>query len=231
MSGRLFLCGGGNETQTFQVDEVFLQNVNKILYVPVAWPSDDFDGCLLWFTRAMFSHKSVKIEMLTDLNKDVDLKQYGAVYIGGGNTFKLLKRIKESSFDKKLLRYYNAGGIVYGGSAGAIIWGRDINTALLCYDRDVNAVALKDTSGLDVLGGIDVQVHYHDNESTGHQEYIAKTGRSIVAIPEESALLVENGKMKVVGTKPITMITETSLKSYPVGGEVRLHGGGQKVKK
>jgi len=49
------------------------------------------------------------------------LQKYDTVYIGGGDTFKLLKLIRESGFDEKLLRYYKSGGAIYGGSAGAII--------------------------------------------------------------------------------------------------------------
>lgn len=69
MGGRLFLSGGGDEQQTFELDEILLKDVKTILYIPVAWPNEDFDSCLKWFTAAMEQHKKVKIEMLTDLNK------------------------------------------------------------------------------------------------------------------------------------------------------------------
>lgn len=121
--GKLFLSGGGDEMQTFELDEIFLKSVNKILYIPLAWPNNDYKSCLKWFSNAMNQHKRVEIQMLTDLNDDINLKDYDAVYIGGGNTFKLLKAMKDSGFDKKLFDYYNSGGTVYGGSAGAVIWG------------------------------------------------------------------------------------------------------------
>jgi dipeptidase E len=224
MKGRLVLSGGGNEKQTFALDEIFLKGVGKILYIPVAWPNDDFASCLNWFSNAMSAHKHVDIEMLTDLRKDTELNDYDAVYIGGGNTFKLLKRIKESGFDKKLLDYYNSGGTAYGGSAGALIWGRDIEIAKICADNDANLVGLKNTSGFDVLRGLDIQCHYEPSQLKEHQEYIAMSGRNVVAIPEESALLLENGKVKVIGLKPVTLITNTASKDYEVNEEIRLLG-------
>jgi len=222
MSGRLFLSGGGDEQQTFELDELFLKDVKTILYIPVAWPNEDFDSCLKWFTTAMEQHKKVKIEMLTDLNKSPDLADYDAVYIGGGNTFKLLKKIRESSFDKKLSEYYHSGGTVYGGSAGAIIWGNDINIASICMDADVNLVGLKDTRGFDVLNGIDVQCHYEQDQAQEHQQYIEKSGRNVIAIPEESALLVSDAGAMVIGTMPVSFITRTVVKEYSADEMIKL---------
>jgi len=222
MTGKLFLSGGGNEKQTLKFDEEFLRGIKKILYVPIAWKDDDFESCRKWFTNAMRQHKKVDIDMLTDLTKLPNLEHYDAVYIGGGNTFKLLKSIKESGFDRKLFEYYNNGGTVYGGSAGAIIWGRDIDIALICDDVDSNDVNLKDTKGFNEIKGYDIQCHYNNSQLEEHKEFIKKTKRKVVAIPEESALLVENGEYKVIGLKSITIITQDAEKSFSPGTNISL---------
>lgn len=222
MKGRLFLSGGGNQKQTYALDEIFSKGIKKILYIPVAWKNNDFESCLKWFNHMLSLHKKkAEVKMLIDLNEKVDLEDYDAVYIGGGNTFKLLKKIKESKFNKKLLDYYKKGGTIYGGSAGAIIQGADIKTALLCKDKDVNNVGLKNTSGLNLINNFDIQCHFEDNQLKEHQEYIKKTKREIIAIPEESALLVENKKLKVIGIKPITIITKKGSKKYQVGETIK----------
>ncbi len=213
---KLILSGGGNEKQTYMLDEVFLKNINKILYIPVAWKNDDFESCLKWFKNMVSQHKKVEIDMLTDLSKDINLQDYDAVYIGGGNTFKLLKKIKDNKFDKKLTDYYKSKGTIYGGSAGALILGADIKTAFLCRDKDVNAVNLKDTSGLNLVKDYDIQCHFEEDQVQEHQEYIKKTKRNIIAIPEESSVFIENNKIKVVGLKPVTLIKELSSKTYQV---------------
>jgi len=217
MVGRLILSGGGNEKQTYVLDEVFLKNVNKILYIPIAWKNDDFKSCLKWFKNMISQHnKKVRITMLTDLSKNIKLENYDAVYIGGGNTFKLLNKIKENKFDKKLLDFYKKGKTIYGGSAGAIIFGNNINTALICKDADINEVKLKDSSGLNLINNYDIQCHFEDAQIKEHQEFIKKTGREIIAIPEESSVLVENNKIKVVGLKPVTVIAKECTRKIKV---------------
>ncbi len=222
MAGKIFLSGGGHERHTFELDEVFLEGVNSILYIPIAWANEDFGSCLRWLTNAISQHRdNVKIEMLTDLNKDVNLGDYDAVYIGGGNTFKLLKKIRESRFDRKLLDYHAAGGTIYGGSAGAMIWGRDISIGLICSDVDVNEVGLTDTRGFDVLKGMDVQCHYRSDELEVNWRYVAQNGRNVVALPNESGLLLENGKITVLGTKPVSLITKSGSTEYRPNQELK----------
>lgn len=220
---RLILSGGGNEKQTFALDEIFLKNIKKILYIPLAWKNGDFQSCLKWFKNMISIHKKLlKISMLTDFSKPVRLEDYDAVYIGGGNTFKLLEKIKDSRFDHELIEYYQHGGTIYGGSAGAIIFGADINTASLCKDADVNQVGLEDTSGLNLVNNLDIQCHFEDNQIGEHQEYIRKTRRSVIAIPEESALLIENNKIRVIGGNPVTLITLSQSKKFKPGEEIKL---------
>lgn len=222
MKGKIFLSGGGGFKQTYDFDKLFLKNLKSIIYIPIAWKNNNFKGCLKWFKGFLKAHKShVNVTMIVNLKNKINLKNYDAVYIGGGNTFKLLKKIKESKFDKQLLNYYKSGGIIYGGSAGAIIWGKDIGAALICKDADVNEVRLKNTKGLNLLKGLDIQCHFENNQLKEHIKFIKKTKRSVIAIPEESALLVENNKYKVVGTKPITLITKNKIKKYKLGNFIK----------
>jgi len=217
MTGKLILSGGGNEKQTYLLDEVFLKNVNKILYIPLAWKNDDFESCLKWFRCMISQHKKVKVDMLADLSKEVNLQNYDAVYIGGGNTFKLLKKIKNYRFDKKLIEYCNNGGVIYGGSAGAIIIGKDIKIALICKDKDANKVKLKDTKGLNLAKDYYIQCHFEDSQIEEHKKFIGKSKKKIIAIPEESSIFIENDRLKVVGLKPITIIAKSQIKKYEVG--------------
>lgn len=223
MTGQLFLAGGGNEKQSRTIDEIFLRNVKKILYIPWAWPDDNFEACKKWFSRMIQKHRNdVQTDALTTIESPENLDQYDAIYIGGGNTFKLLKRLRESGLGKKLKDYYQNRGVIYGGSAGAIILGKNIETALLCKDKDVNLVKLQNLSALNLAMGCDIQCHYEPEQLKEHQIHAAKTGRNIIAIPEESAVLVKDNKFKAIGTKPITLITEGSAKEYQPGEHIQI---------
>lgn len=225
MEGRLFLSGGGNEKQTEALDEIFLKDIKKILYIPLAWPNNDFDSCLKWLTSLIDQHKKreTEIDMIIDLNKEINLENYDAVYIGGGNTFKLLKKIRESNFDKKLIDYYKKGGTIYGGSAGAIIFGKDINIALICKDRDVNNVNLKDTGGLNLLNGAYIQCHFEEDQIDEHKKFIDENNaKEIICIPEESALMITAQGAQAIGLKPIIIISKQEVKRYEVKEQITL---------
>ena len=71
---------------------------------------------------------------------------YACLYIGGGNTYKLLNDLKVSGAFDKIKKYLlEDNGIVYGGSAGAIIFGKDLDS---CNTDDENEVGLDDNTGL-----------------------------------------------------------------------------------
>lgn len=139
--------------------------------------------------------------MWTDLNnkKETDLKQYDAIYIGGGNTYKLLKTIQETKFDKILTNFYKNGGIIYGGSAGAIICGYDIKT--VSEENEINYVY---NNGLNLISNSSLICHYQPNLNNKIFKYIKKNKRQVIAIPEKSGLIIKNGNnVSVAGYEPV----------------------------
>tara|TARA_Y100000310_G_scaffold303059_1_gene341036 strand:- start:3129 stop:3788 length:660 start_codon:yes stop_codon:yes gene_type:complete len=219
MAGKLYLSGGGAEEDLWKI---LFKNINRVLYIPLAWPNDDFESCLEWFKEQTRNFKNLRIDMVTDSNKPVELSSYDLVFVGGGNTFKLLKRLRESGFEEKLIDYYNNGGSVYGGSAGAIIWGNTIETALICKDKDKNEVKLKNIKGFNKINNYDIQCHFEPDQVEEHQEYITKTGRNVIAIPEGSFILVESSQYNAKGKKPITVITKENSIDYQPDSVIHL---------
>lgn len=192
------------------------------MYIPLAWSNDDFDSCLDWFNGWIKNYGEFDVDMVRDWREDIDFGKYDVVYIGGGNTFKLLQRLRKGGLDKKLVDYYNIGGLIFGGSAGAIIWGNNIDIALICEDADENKVGLQDTSGFDFVSGYDIQCHYADDQEKEHLAHIRKTGRNVVGIPEESAVVVSDDGFKVIGEKGVSVIRKDSIKKYNPGEMLEL---------
>ena len=205
---RLLLSGGGDAKDVIPIDEFFISQIDlerTVLYIPVAMEADayTYDQCLKWFT-GVYRHLGVKnIEMCVDLNQAQLGEKYSAVFIGGGNTFKLLKEIKASGFDEKLVDYLNQGGFVYGGSAGSIIFGKDI----MCAEyADENKIGLKDTAGLNLIKGFDLCCHYGTGDESKNifernaiEKYIEQ-GNDIIALPEHCALFVEGNAISFMGS-------------------------------
>ena len=194
---RLLLSGGSDPEDVVPLDELFVSQIDlnvPTLYIPIAMETHVFsyDECLDWFTKTYRPYGLRHIEMCTDLHSIQNINQYAAIFIGGGNTFKLLKAIKDSQFDTKLMKYLNNDGFVYGGSAGAIIFGSSIKTAEYA---DVNNVGLTDLSGLDLAGGRDIICHYSHKDN----QYIKNYHNDLFVLYEASGLFIQCGKVEAVG--------------------------------
>ena len=193
----LLLSGGGNPEQVIPLDKFFAEQIDRsrpVLYIPVAMEKHvyTYEQCVEWFSSTYKTFGIENVEMCTDLNKVKPLEKYTAVFIGGGNTFKLLREIKESGFDKKLTKYLNNGGFIYGGSAGAIIFGKTVKTAS-CFDE--NKVGLSDFSGLNMANGKDIFCHYAKESD----DFINDYDGEMYILYEESGLFIENGEAKSIG--------------------------------
>lgn len=64
-----------------------------------------YDDCFKWFKSTYAEYGIVNIEMCTELDKKINLNDYSAIFIGGGNTFKLINEMRKTGFDKKIIDY------------------------------------------------------------------------------------------------------------------------------
>ena len=157
---RLILAGGGEAADSVSLDRLFARWAanGTVLYWPFAL-DPPLDACLEWFgsTYGPLGVRDVVMWHSLDEITDADLNDYAGIYIGGGNTYSLLDAIRRSGAADRLAGYVQSGHVVYGGSAGAIVLGSDIDTA---RHMDPNDVGLEDTAGLDLVCGYAVWCHY-----------------------------------------------------------------------
>ena len=120
-----------------------------------------YDSCYKWFECEIKQVGLKEFEMVRskeELSKK-DFSSYSAIFIGGGNTYKLLSDIKACSNYEKIVEYIKNGGTVFGGSAGAIIFGKDIDC---CSLDDKNKIGLKDTRGFNLLSDYSILCHLNN---------------------------------------------------------------------
>ncbi len=192
---KLILSGGTGEKNEENLNSFFLKLVkNKsILYIPIARETEDYSECYDWISSVL---PEKKINMLVDFKlQKVNLKNFGGIYIGGGNTFKLLKEIKENKFDKELAKFK---GIIFGGSAGAIIFGRNIETAEWGNIKDKNKVKLRDLNCLNLINGYNIKAHYLKKEKDETIRFVKKTKTPIIALPEDSGIYFDGREIKPI---------------------------------
>ena len=174
-----------------------------------------YDSCYEWINEELAQVQLSGIDMVRSFEELVqkDYDNYCALFIGGGNTYKLLKGIKDSGAFEKIKEFINNGGIVIGGSAGAVIFGCDID---IISTMDPNDVALIDTKGFNVMKGVSIFPHYTNTKSKLSEEenlarlnnftnaikHFSMTNGDVIAIPEEDAIFVNNGELEILGNRP-----------------------------
>ncbi len=207
---KLILNGGGIGDKVKDARNLLneiIDNNKKILYIPFAWPDDTYKGCLEFMTKELADVDKLGIDMVTSANEllSKNFNDYACLYIGGGNTYKLLSILKETGNYDKIKNYLvNDNGIVYGGSAGAIIFGADLDS---CNTDDENEVGLIDNTGFNMIKGYSLLCHYTSRNaertklSTDYLLELSKL-KPIYAIPEEDTIYVEDDKIHFIGTIP-----------------------------
>lgn len=217
---RIYLSGGGDETQSFHLDKFFFQSIpdnGSILYIPIAlmghklYPKVD-----KWMRDLLELHNRNDItfdvkENLFELKND-EIIAYDAIYIGGGNTWNLMSAFRGAHFDEMLTEFLYADRIVYGGSAGAIVLGDRIDT-----QNDLNEFNETNVDGLGLLSGYSVTCHYKEGET--FEEWAVKNDKSIICLYEESGVLLEGGVIRSVGTKPCVIFLKDGVKIELMPGE------------
>lgn len=223
----IILGGGGSDEQTIISNKLFesIIDPNKpILYVPLAMEPHRYDDCLAWINGDEFSNiKHGEFVMVRDVTEiqNHNLGDYAAIFIGGGNTYHLLQRLKDSSAFQQIKEYLDNGGVVYGGSAGAIIFGKDID---VCLYMDTNDLNFGDTGGFDMLFGCSFTAHYTNQYAEKHKvatEYLTQYSHKepVVALPEEDALYTDGNIIKVVGTRPWYVFNNGEKKQFEQNNE------------
>ena len=183
-----------------------------------------YDSCYEWINEELAQVQLSGIDMVRSFEELVqkNYNNYCALFIGGGNTYKLLKGIKDSGAFEKIKEFINNGGIVIGGSAGAVIFGCDID---IISTMDPNDVALIDTKGFNVMNGVSIFPHYTNTKSKLSEEenlarlnnftnaikHFSMTNGDVIAIPEEDAIFVNNGELEILGNRPFFLFKNGEL--------------------
>ena len=222
------LGGGGDTEQTVITNKLFeslIDSTKPILYIPLAWNHIDpgYQNCKKFLIGEFSNIKHGEIQVIQTADEIVNknLSNYSAIFIGGGNTYKLLKLLKDSGAVAHIKKYLDNGGVVYGGSAGSIILGKDID---VCKYMDENKVELKDTSGFDLLFGFSFTAHYtnkNEERTKIATDYLTKYSmrEPVIALPEEDSLYTDGKIVKIVGLRPWYIFNKGGHKSLAPGIE------------
>jgi len=125
------------------------------------------------------------------------------IYVGGGNTLKMMKKWRLLGVDKMLKRAYKQGKVLCGASAGSICWFEyGVSDSLHFYDE--NETKYIRVKGLGILPGVHCP-HFgsktYDNKyrTKGMEEVMLRSKGKCLAVPDGAAVVIKDGKMKSIG--------------------------------
>ena len=210
---RLYLSGGGSGRQNHYAYINFFNIIDEkkpILYIPLAMESNMYGSCYNWFKSEIAQYNFNKFEMVKsslELSK-LNLNNYSALFIGGGNTYKLLKELKDNNNLDKIKKYLQDGGTIYGGSAGAIIFGKDIDGCLLMDEK--NDVS---TNGLNLVNNYSILCHFNKPNYKLNKRYLKEYSKNnkILFLPEEDVLVVTDNRIKIIGNKKYSLFQKNNV--------------------
>ena len=111
---QLILCGGGSGDQNTLANQKLneiIDHTRPILYIPLAMNEEEhsYDSCYEWIQGELANVDIPYIEMVRTFEElaSKDLQHYAALYIGGGNTYKLLLGLKQSGAFNNIRNYIN----------------------------------------------------------------------------------------------------------------------------
>jgi dipeptidase E len=173
----------------------FLGAAKRVAFVPFAA-----------FDHAAYVAKVRERLARMDLEGVEELDGAEAVFVGGGNTFRLLKTLQERGMVAPLRERVMNGLPYVGSSAGSVVTCPTIRTT--------NDMPIVENSSLDSLGLIPFQLncHYLDPDpSSTHKgetreerlrEFHEENSTPVLGLREATMLRVEDGSITLLGAKP-----------------------------
>jgi dipeptidase E len=219
---RLILSGGGDSENFIDLDKQFLSLLSdnpNLLLIPMAGEPSTYNDALERIVETFSTINFENIEMCLELETLTwnYLKQFDAIYIDGGNTFRLMDHVRKSHFYELVRKFIHKGGVINGDSAGAIILGSHLETAHFGDEGDENDTELISYQGLNLLGDIAIHCHYQDIETNQINDFVNEYGLSVIALYEESGISIVNKELMVLGN--------TSVDFYSLAGKVKVLPG------
>jgi dipeptidase E len=226
--GKIVAIGGGEikDRETEKIDRQILELTGKskpkILFIPTA--SSDAEG--YWTTfRDYFSSMGAIPSVLklvenapTRTEIENTILSSDAVYVGGGNTRKMLDIWKEKGVDQILRSAYEKGIVLSGLSAGAICWFEFGSSDSPAFDNpeDKKLILLP---ALGFVKGLFSPHHIREPFRNDQLPQILKQaeGTTAFAADDKSALVIIDGKAHVVNSSEASGIKAVSLKN----GEIK----------
>jgi dipeptidase E len=125
-------------------------------------------------------------------------KNFDVIYVQGGNTFYLLKAMRESGFDKVIKELLPQGLIYIGASAGAYIACPTIEMAGYRHQDKYDHYGVTDLTGLNLVPFL-ITVHYSPEYAEIVKERVGQSKYPVRTLTDNQAILIQDSKEQLIG--------------------------------
>lgn len=202
--------------------EFFGTGVRKVGFVSAATLADPE----FYFTRAKEGLEPLRVEVEHvhwEKQPLKSLERVDALFVGGGNTYALLDRVRSAGLIDAIRERVRDGMPYAGASAGANLAGPTILTT-----NDWNVVALAHFGALHLVP-FNINPHFKDSDpamAPGSEtredrirEYHVRNKNAVVGIEEETMVRVEEGAATVVGQRRVKLFRVGQTPQWFTAGE------------
>ncbi len=205
---KLVLYSGGDDKENQSLDRTLFDMVQKKNPVMTFIPSSSYLSEVEFreFVRHYSKYKVTRfihfpVDVPFDQTMFKEVMKSDIIHLAGGNTFYFLKYLRQSKMLTYLKAFAQAGGILTGLSAGAIMMTSDITMAGEPeFDRDENTVHLTNLKSMNL---VDFYFFPHFRQSTRYDNAFKiiskKTEKIIYASPDGSGIVVDDNKLTFIG--------------------------------
>ena len=169
----------------------------KVLFIPSGNELIDNKRLEKYYCRlakdGFINKENIYIFDQNNVNEFINLK-IDLIYVGGGNTFETMQKLRNSNFLKVIFDYVKTGVIYIGGSCGAHIVTKSIEHV---KNFDINEIGLTNYSGLGFLDGIIIP-HYDDSRKEIFNHLIDQKKYNVYALTNDDSIVITDDKVCVI---------------------------------
>ena len=181
--------------------KTFLGSTKEVLFFPFALFDRDAYAAKAKARFAAMGYALESAHATRDIRKDIE--QTDAIFIGGGNTFRLLKALQDLKLLEPIRHRVRSGARYIGSSAGSNVAGPTIKTT-----KDMPIVQTRSLNSLSLVP-FQISPHFQDpNPASKHMgetqeerilQFLEDNDAPVVGIREGAWLLIENGSVALKG--------------------------------